>query len=48
MVVYFVDLLTLHAHFDRYLLPLVPVLGVLAGRLRALVPVTLCCSWSSR
>ena len=41
IVVYFVDLLTLRAHFDRYLLPLVPVLGVLAGRLRALVPVTL-------
>jgi len=41
VVVYFVDLLTLRAHFDRYLLPLVPVLGVLAGRLRALVPVTL-------
>jgi 4-amino-4-deoxy-L-arabinose transferase-like glycosyltransferase len=41
VVVYFVDLLTLGAHFDRYLLPLVPVLGVLAGRLRALVPVTL-------
>jgi hypothetical protein len=41
VVVYFVDLLTLRAHFDRYLLPLVPVLGVLAGRLRALAPVTL-------
>jgi 4-amino-4-deoxy-L-arabinose transferase-like glycosyltransferase len=40
-VVYFVDLLTIRAHFDRYLLPLVPVLGVLAGRLRALAPVTL-------
>jgi 4-amino-4-deoxy-L-arabinose transferase-like glycosyltransferase len=39
--VYFIDLLTLHAHFDRYLLPLVPVLGVLAGRLRSLAPVTL-------
>ena len=41
VAVYFADLLTLHAHFDRYLLPLIPVLGVLAGRLRALVPVTL-------
>jgi len=41
VVVYFVDLLTLRAHFDRYLLPLIPVLGVLAGRMRALVPVTL-------
>jgi 4-amino-4-deoxy-L-arabinose transferase-like glycosyltransferase len=41
VVAYFVDLLTIRAHFDRYLLPLVPVLGVLAGRLRALAPVTL-------
>lgn len=41
VVVYFADLLTLRAHFDRYLLPLVPVLGVLAGRVRTLVPVTL-------
>ncbi len=40
-VVYVADLLTIRAHFDRYLLPLVPVLGVLAGRLRALAPVTL-------
>src|SRR5262249_2935946 len=28
-------------HFDRYTLPLVPPLGALAGRMRALVPVTL-------
>ncbi|HST25887.1 MAG TPA: glycosyltransferase 87 family protein [Gaiellaceae bacterium] len=41
VLVYFVDLLTIRAHFDRYLLPLVPVAGVLAGRLRALAPVTL-------
>jgi hypothetical protein len=41
VVVYFVDLLTLRAHFDRYLLPLIPALGVLAGRMRTLVPVTL-------
>lgn len=41
VVAYFVDLLTIRAHFDRYLLPLVPVLGVLAGRLKALAPVTL-------
>src|SRR5581483_3602381 len=41
VLVYFADLLTVRAHFDRYLLPLVPVLGVLAGRLRALAPVTL-------
>jgi hypothetical protein len=41
VAVYAIDLLTIRAHFDRYLLPLVPVLGVLAGRLRSLVPVTL-------
>ncbi|HEX3455097.1 MAG TPA: hypothetical protein VHS03_10750 [Gaiellaceae bacterium] len=41
VAVYFIDLLTIRAHFDRYLLPLVPVIGVLAGRLRPLVPVTL-------
>lgn len=40
-LVYFADLLTLRAHFDRYLLPLVPALAVLAGRVRALAPVTL-------
>ena len=40
VIVYFADLLTLHAHFDRYVLPLVPALGALAGRLRALAPVT--------
>ncbi len=41
VAVYAIDLLTIRAHFDRYLLPLVPVMGVFAGRLRALVPVTL-------
>jgi hypothetical protein len=41
VLVYFLDLLTLHAHFDRYVLPLVPPLGALAGRLRSLAPVTL-------
>lgn len=41
VLVYFADLMTVHAHFDRYLLPLVPALGALAGRLRALAPVTL-------
>ncbi len=41
VAVYAIDLLTIRAHFDRYLLPLVPVLGVLAGRLRALAAVTL-------
>jgi hypothetical protein len=39
-VVYFADLLTVDAHFDRYVLPLVPALGVLAGRIRSLAPVT--------
>jgi hypothetical protein len=41
VIVYFVDLLTLRAHFDRYVLPLVPPLGALAGRFRALAPVAL-------
>ena len=40
-LVYFATLLPLDAHFDRYVLPLVPVLGALAGSLRPLVPVTL-------
>jgi Glycosyltransferase family 87 len=38
---YFATLLPLDSHFDRYVLPLVPVLGVLAGRLRGIAPVTL-------
>jgi hypothetical protein len=41
VLVYFADLVTLRAHFDRYTLPLVPPLAALAGRLRALAPVTL-------
>jgi hypothetical protein len=41
VVVYFLTLMPLDAHFDRYVLPLVPALGALAGRLRALAPVTL-------
>lgn len=41
VLVYFADLMTLDAHFDRYALPLVPALGALAGRLRSLAPVTL-------
>jgi len=41
VLVYFVDLLTLRAHFDRYVLPLVPPLGALAGRFRSLAPVAL-------
>jgi len=40
-LVWFAQLLTARAHFDRYTLPLVPVLGALAGRLRSLAPVTL-------
>jgi 4-amino-4-deoxy-L-arabinose transferase-like glycosyltransferase len=39
-VVYFAQLMTVDAHFDRYVLPLVPALGALAGRLRSLAPVT--------
>jgi len=41
VLVYFAQLMTLDAHFDRYVLPLVPALGALAGRLKALAPVTL-------
>jgi len=41
VVVYFLNLLTLGAHFDRYVLPLLPALGALAGRFRTLAPVTL-------
>ena len=41
VLVYFANLFLLHSHFDRYVLPLVPALGALAGRLRALAPVTL-------
>ena len=40
-IVYFLDLCTFGAHFDRYVLPLLAPLGALAGRLRALAPVTL-------
>jgi hypothetical protein len=40
-LVYFVDISTFGAHFDRYVLPLLLPLGALAGRLRALAPVTL-------
>ena len=39
-LVYFAQLLTVDAHFDRYVLPLVPALGALAGRFRSLAPVT--------
>ncbi len=41
VLVYLVDLLTLRAHFDRYVLPVVPPLAVLAGRQRLLAPLTL-------
>jgi 4-amino-4-deoxy-L-arabinose transferase-like glycosyltransferase len=41
VVAYFLTLMPLDAHFDRYVLPLVPPLGALAGRFRALVPVSL-------
>ena len=41
VVAYFVDLITLRAHFDRYVLPLIPPLGALAGRFRTLAPVAL-------
>jgi glycosyl transferase family 87 len=41
VVVYFIDLMTLRAHFDRYVLPMIPPLGALAGRFRSLAPVTL-------
>jgi 4-amino-4-deoxy-L-arabinose transferase-like glycosyltransferase len=41
VVVYFLDLLTIRAHFDRYTLPLIPPLAALASRFRALAPVSL-------
>lgn len=40
-VAYYLNLATLGSHFDRYVLPLVPVLGALAGRFRSLAAVTL-------
>ena len=41
VAVYWLTLMPQQAHFDRYVLPLVPVLAVLAGSLRAAVPVAL-------
>ena len=41
VIAYYASLLPLHSHFPRYVLPLVPALGALAGRFRALAPVTL-------
>jgi 4-amino-4-deoxy-L-arabinose transferase-like glycosyltransferase len=38
---YWITLLPLGSHFDRYVLPLIPVIGVLAGRFRQFAPVTL-------
>jgi 4-amino-4-deoxy-L-arabinose transferase-like glycosyltransferase len=39
-IAYWLTLMPQRAHFDRYVLPLVPVLGVLAARSVVLVPVT--------
>ena len=39
--VYWLTLMPQQAHFDRYVLPLVPVLAVLAGSIRAAVPLAL-------
>jgi Glycosyltransferase family 87 len=41
VLAYLADLLTIRAHFDRYVLPIVPPLAVLAGRQRLLAPLTL-------
>lgn len=41
VLAYLADLLTIRAHFDRYVLPLVPPLAVLAGRQKLLAPLTL-------
>ena len=41
VAVYFASLLGSEAHFDRYILPLVVPLGVLAGRVRQLAPAAL-------
>ena len=38
---YWLYLLPQQAHFDRYVLPLVPILAVFAGRTRVLVPIAL-------
>ena len=39
--VYWLTLMPQAAHFDRYVLPLVPVLAVLAGSIRVVVPLAL-------
>jgi 4-amino-4-deoxy-L-arabinose transferase-like glycosyltransferase len=41
VVAYYASLLPLHSHFPRYVLPLVPAFGALAGRFRAVASVTL-------
>jgi 4-amino-4-deoxy-L-arabinose transferase-like glycosyltransferase len=41
VLAYYASLLPLHSHFPRYVLPLVPALGALAGRFRVLAPVTM-------
>jgi len=41
VAVYWLSLMPLEAHFDRYVLPLVPVLAVLAGSVRAAAPFAL-------
>ena len=41
VAVWVLSLLPLGSHHDRYVLPLVPVLGVLAGRFSSFAPVTL-------
>ena len=40
-LLWIVQLLPIEAHFDRYVLPLVPILGALAGRVPRLLPVAL-------
>jgi len=42
-VAYWLALMPQQAHFDRYVLPLVPVLAVLAGSVRWVVPLALVC-----
>jgi 4-amino-4-deoxy-L-arabinose transferase-like glycosyltransferase len=39
VLIYALYLLPLEAHFDRYVLPLIPVLGVFGGRIRPLRPL---------
>lgn len=41
-IVYWLTLMPQRAHFDRYVLPLVPLLGVLAARVRPAAPLAAC------